>query len=129
MLRGSPTTHCHCYSQAVELLEYIHSECPPLGKEEAEQYIDLLVEFKTRVSEPTHRASAITFCMIMHTMYMSFPAGCTGSDITETVMGQMYNHGHPYIYIIQMYFGIILDVIQFKSFSRLFCMSCLKRWW
>lgn len=48
MLRSSPVTHYHCYSDAVQLLEYIHSQYPQVGMEE--QYIHMLVDFKTRVS-------------------------------------------------------------------------------
>ena len=49
MLRSSPVAHQQCYGQAIQLLEYIHSQSPqPLGNEV--EYVDLLVELKTRVS-------------------------------------------------------------------------------
>ena len=49
MLRTSPASHHQCYWQAIQLLEYIHSQSPqPLGNEV--EYVDLLVELKTRVS-------------------------------------------------------------------------------
>ena len=54
MLRSSPMAHWQCYSQAVQLLEYIHSECPQAGVKE--EYIDLLVDFKTKVSQFSHTA-------------------------------------------------------------------------
>lgn len=41
--------HWECYSQAVQLLEYIHSECPQAGTRE--EYFDLLVDIKTKVSQ------------------------------------------------------------------------------
>ena len=48
MVRSSPVAHHRCYPQALQLLEYIHSESPPPGTEV--EYVDLLVELKTRVS-------------------------------------------------------------------------------
>ncbi|CAI8014463.1 hypothetical protein GBAR_LOCUS9033 [Geodia barretti] len=49
MLRTSHASHHQCYWQAIQLLEYIHSQSPqPLGNEV--EYVDLLVELKTRVS-------------------------------------------------------------------------------
>ena len=47
MLGSSASTHHQCYSEAVQLLEFVHSESPQLGHDV--EYIDLLVELKTRV--------------------------------------------------------------------------------
>ena len=49
MLSSSHMAYRECYSSAVKLLEYIHSECPNVGMDE--DYIDLLVDLKTKVSQ------------------------------------------------------------------------------
>ena len=49
MLSSSHMAYRECYSNAVKLLEYIHSECPNVGMDE--HYIDLLVDLKTKVSQ------------------------------------------------------------------------------
>lgn len=48
MIRSSPMGYWECYSQAVQLLEYIHSEYPQTAIKE---YYDLLIEVKTKVSQ------------------------------------------------------------------------------
>ena len=53
MLSSGPQAHWQCYSQAVQLLHYIHSECPQVGMEE-EEYIEMVVDFKTKVSCNRH---------------------------------------------------------------------------
>ena len=62
MMRSSPLAHLHCYSDGVQLLEYINSQCPRVGRQE--QYIHMLVDFKTRVSSST--TQPVGHCSNMH---------------------------------------------------------------
>ena len=58
MLSNSHMAYRECYSKAVKLLEYIHSECPKAGMDE--DYIDLLVDLKTKVSQVPRSVNLIS---------------------------------------------------------------------
>ena len=50
MLRAGPAMQCRYYSQAVQLLEFIHSQSPLDSYDQEQHYIDMLVDLKIRVS-------------------------------------------------------------------------------